>query len=166
MAGSNRRYTVAAIALPFLFLVMSGLARANVIIVNTLDGGSDPSLCTLPDAITSANTGSEVGGCIIISVSGADEIAFDVTGTIFVDAGRLPLSISDHTLEIIGPDIGGVTIDGGLSEVVPSGGLMFVTSLNKFLELENLTFAHGFAGIRRCLILRYRRRCGYQNMPL
>jgi len=38
MAGSNRRYTVAAIALPFLFLVMSGLARANNIFVNTTDG--------------------------------------------------------------------------------------------------------------------------------
>ena len=40
MAGSNRRFTLAAIALPFLFLAMSGLARANDIFVNTLDGGS------------------------------------------------------------------------------------------------------------------------------
>ena len=30
MAGSNRRFALAAVALPFLFLVMSGLARANV----------------------------------------------------------------------------------------------------------------------------------------
>ena len=32
MAGSNRRLAFSAVLLPFLFLVMSGLARANVII--------------------------------------------------------------------------------------------------------------------------------------
>ena len=33
MAGSNRRYAVAAVILPLLFLVMSGLARASDIFV-------------------------------------------------------------------------------------------------------------------------------------
>ncbi len=47
MAGSTRRFTFAAIALPFLFVVMSGLARANDIIVNTTDGESDAApLCS------------------------------------------------------------------------------------------------------------------------
>jgi len=36
MAGSNRRFTLAAITLPFLLVVMSGLARANTIFVNSL----------------------------------------------------------------------------------------------------------------------------------
>ena len=41
MAGSNRRFTLAAIALPLLFLAMSGLARANDILVNTISGESE-----------------------------------------------------------------------------------------------------------------------------
>ena len=41
MADRSRRFTVAAIALPFSFLAISGRARANLIFVNTLDGGSD-----------------------------------------------------------------------------------------------------------------------------
>ena len=41
MADRNRRLTLAAIALPVLFLVMSGLARAASIVVNTLDGGTE-----------------------------------------------------------------------------------------------------------------------------
>ncbi len=40
MADRNRRYTFAAIALPFLLIAMAGLARANTIVVNTLDSGS------------------------------------------------------------------------------------------------------------------------------
>jgi hypothetical protein len=147
MADRNRRFTVAAFVLPLLFLAMSGLARANVIIVNTLDGGSDASFCTLPDAIESANDGFGVAGCTgtFLPASGADEILIGVTGTIFVDAGRLPLSVSDEVLKITTFGDGPVVIDGGLNEVVPAGGIMFVTSLNKFLELTNLTFAHGFA---------------------
>ena len=144
MAGSNRRFAFAAVALPFLFLVMSGLARANTIFVNTLDGGSDPTLCTLPDAIASANIDVPVGGCVIIPGTGADQIVIGLTGTIFVDAARLPLTVSDQVLEITTFGDGPVVIDGGLNGI-PQGGIMFVSSLNKFLELTALTFAHGFA---------------------
>ena len=63
MAGSSRRYTLAAFAVPFLFLAMSGLARANTIIVNTLDGGSQYKLCTLQDAVVAAETQAPVHGC-------------------------------------------------------------------------------------------------------
>ncbi len=144
MAGSNRRFAFAAAALPFLFLVMSGLARANTIFVNTLDGGSDPTLCTLPDAIASANIDHPVGGCVIIPGTGADQIVIGLTGTIFVDADRLPLNISDEVLEISTFGDGPVVIDGGLNGI-PQGGIMFVSSLNRFLKLTALTFAHGFA---------------------
>ena len=55
MAGSNRRVTLAAIALPFLFVAMSGLARANDIFVNTPGSGSESApLCTLEDAVAAA----------------------------------------------------------------------------------------------------------------
>ncbi|MFZ2063250.1 MAG: hypothetical protein WAU82_19740 [Candidatus Binatus sp.] len=55
MAVPIRRATLAAIALPALFVAMAGLARANTITVNTLDSGSQPApLCTLEDAVTAA----------------------------------------------------------------------------------------------------------------
>jgi len=40
MADRNRRFTLAAIALPLLFLVMAGLARAATIAVDTLSSTS------------------------------------------------------------------------------------------------------------------------------
>ena len=144
MAGSNRRFTLAAVALPLLIVAMSGLARANTIFVNTLEGGSDATLCTLPDAITSANTGLAVGGCFIFTAPGADQIVIGLTGTIFVDVGKLPLTISDEALEITTFGDGPVVIDGGLNGN-PQGGIMFVSSLNKFLKLTALTFEHGLA---------------------
>ncbi len=143
MAISVRRFMVAAVVLPLFLLMISGRARADLIFVTTLDGNSDPGACTLPDAIGSANTGIPEGGCVILPVSGADQIVIGLTGTIFVAAGRLPLTISDTALEITTYADGPVVIDAGLNEVVPSGGIMSVTSLNKFLKLTNLTFAHG-----------------------
>ncbi|MGC1189728.1 MAG: choice-of-anchor Q domain-containing protein [Candidatus Binatus sp.] len=145
MAGSNRRFTLAAIALPFLFVAMSGLARATTITVNTtsgLAGVFSSPICTLPDAIEAANSGFAVAGCP--GGSGDDTILIGVTGTIFVDAGSLPLTISDKVLDITTYGDGPVVIDGGqIGE--PQGGIMFVSSLNRFLELTNLTFAHGVA---------------------
>ena len=56
MADRTRRFTLAAIALPLLFLVTSGLACAKDILVNTLSGESEAfPLCSLPDAITAHN---------------------------------------------------------------------------------------------------------------
>ncbi len=144
MADRNRRYTVAAIALPFFLMVMSGLARANLIFVTSLDGDTDAGACTLPDAIGSANTGTPEGGCFILLAPGADQIVVALTGTIFVNAARLPLTISDEVLEISTFGDGPVVIDGG-SHGIPQGGIMYVSSLNKFLKLSNLTFAHGLA---------------------
>src|ERR1700684_4451717 len=144
MAGSNPRFTLAAITLPLLLVVMSGLARANTIFVNTLEGGSDATLCTLPDAIATANTGFAVGGCFIFTGTGADQIAIGVTGTIFVDVSKLPLNISDEALEISTFGDGPVVIDGGLNQET-DGGIIFVSSLNRFLKLSNLTFADGLA---------------------
>jgi hypothetical protein len=145
MAGSNRRYTLAAIALPFLFVAMSGLARATTIFVNTtsgLGGFFSSPVCTLPDAIEAANSGFPVAGCP--GGSGDDVIVIGLTGTIFVDAANLPLSISDPVLQITTFGDGPVVIDGS-AKAGTLGGTMVVSSLNKFLELTNLTFANGFA---------------------
>ena len=144
MAGSNRRFTVAAIALPLLILVISGRARANLIFVNTLDGGSDAApLCTLPDAIAAANSNLVVNGCT--AGSGDDQIIIGLTGTIFVNADKLPLNISDESLAISTFGDGPVVIDAGLNEVVPSGGIINVEAGSMVLALTGLTFAHGNA---------------------
>ncbi len=115
MAGSNRRYTFAAIALPFLLIAMVGLARANDIFVNTTDGESDLApLCSLPDAITAHNLETAVNGCA--AGNGLDTILIEVTGTIFIDE---TLEITNGLLDIQGPTFGcpgpgpcGITIDG------------------------------------------------------
>src|SRR5260221_7015975 len=127
MTDRNRRSTLAAIALPLLLVMMSGLARANIIFVNTLDGGSDAApLCTLPDAIATANSGFAQGGCVIVPAGGDDQIVIGLTGTIFVDADKLPLNINDELLQISTFGDGPVVIDGGLTEVGPTGGVINV----------------------------------------
>ncbi len=144
MADLNRRFTLAAIVLPVLFLVMSGLARATDIIVTTLNGGSVTGQCSLVDAVKAANTETAQNGCA--AGSGDDAIFFDVTGTIDVDTADLPLSISDPDLAIIGSNIGcsgsgpcGDTINGGNSL---TGGIILAGSGTTLL-LQNLTFEDG-----------------------
>jgi len=142
MAGSNRRYTFAAIALPFLFLVMSGLARATNIFVNTTDGESPAApLCSLPDAITAHNLQTIVNGCD--KGSGADTIFIDVTGTILIDE---PLEITNGLLTIQGPLFGcsgagpcGITINGeGTVQIIQADA-------GTVVDLINLTLADGSA---------------------
>jgi len=88
--------------LPFLFLVMSGLARANNIFVNTTDGESPAApLCSLPDAITAHNLQGMVNGCA--AGDGLDVIVIEVTGTILIDE---PLEITNAIVTIQGPVFG------------------------------------------------------------
>ncbi|MGH7923870.1 MAG: choice-of-anchor Q domain-containing protein [Candidatus Binatus sp.] len=145
MAGSSRRFTFAAVALPFLFLVMSGSALAispHVITVNTTDGDSDPfPLCTLPDAVAAHNSHAVVNGCS--AGTGNDVIDFIVTGTIVIDE---PLEITGGILAIEGPTFGcsgagpcGITVDGG-------GSVQIVKAdSGTTVKLDALTLNHGFA---------------------
>jgi hypothetical protein len=128
-----------------LFLAMPGSSRANTIIVNTLDSGSQLApLCTLEDAVKAANSHAMQNGCG--PGNGSDEILFSVTGTIFTDD---TLVVADHILVIVGPNIGctgagpcGVTIDGGgthrIFDTENSGS-------NDLFAMEGLTLADGFA---------------------
>ena len=142
MADRNRRYTFAAIALPFLLIAMAGLARANTIIVNTLDAGSDTfPLCTLEDAVLAANTQSIHGGCPAGTLNN-DTIEFIVTGTIFPD-NTLTLNNPNENLTIMGPTFGcagtgpcGITING-------LHHMLLVDAEGTELALENLTLANG-----------------------
>jgi hypothetical protein len=133
VANRDRHVTIAAIALPFFFLMMSGLARANVIVVNTTDSGSDPApLCTLEDAVTAANEQGPVHGCAA-GTGGDDTIVFTVTGPIALDN---TLMITDPVLEISGALFGGITIDGGGSKEI-------IDAENDILFLESVTLANG-----------------------
>jgi predicted outer membrane repeat protein len=139
MAGSSKRFTFAAVVLPFLFLMMAGSARAlppTVITVNTTFGGSViavPGPCSLTDAVAAANAGTTVQNCT--GGTGANEIEFAVTGTITLGA-TLDTTTSD--LAIIGPTGGGITISGGNTQQI-------IDIEAGSLTLENLTFADGFA---------------------
>ena len=102
MAGSNQRVTLAAVLLPLLFLAMTGLARANDIVVNTISGESEAApLCSLPDAITAHNIHGTMNGSGPGSAS--DTIFFAVTGTVSIDE---PLQITSGPVEIDGPPFG------------------------------------------------------------
>jgi hypothetical protein len=142
MASWNRRFIVAAVVLPLLFLAMPGMSRANTLIVNTLDGESQPfPLCTLPDAVAAHNIPGIVNGCG--PASGTDLIIFAVTGTIFIDE---PLQITNGSLTISGPLFGcsgpgpcGITIDGGGTVQI------ILADPTTSVFLNELTLADGFA---------------------
>ncbi len=116
MPGSNRRFTLAAVALPLLLLAMAGLSRGATIVVNTLAGGTVPlqvlppfqGPCSLSDAVAAANAGGRFKYCV--GGSGANTITFSVTGTITLAATLIVKS----NLTIIGPTGSpGITISGG-----------------------------------------------------
>ena len=142
MADRIRRYAFAAIALPLFLVAMAGLVRANTIIVNTLDSGSDAfPLCTLEDAVLSANTQMAHGGCTE-GFGNFDAIEFIVTGTIFPD-NTLTLNNEMGVVTIIGPTFGcvgtgpcGITIDG-------LHNMQLIDDEGTALLLQNLTFTHG-----------------------
>jgi len=144
MAGLNRRFGFAAVALPFLFLATLGVAQANSIFVNTTSGESELApLCSLPDAITAHNLTAAVNGCD--GGSGTDTIFINVVGTILIDE---PLEITGGTLDIVGTTIigppapapvTGVTIDGG-------GTVRIIQAdAGTTVSLFDLTLANGFA---------------------
>jgi predicted outer membrane repeat protein len=144
MADRNRRFIGAAIALSFLFVVMSGLAQAmpppNLIYVTTLDGFSEsvPGPCSLTDAVAAANTGGTVNNCA--GESGANTILFDVTGTINLTATLSVTTTSDLSIE--GPTVGGIAISGrNTNEILDLGSDTNVTLTSlTFLEGGNVLF--------------------------
>jgi len=139
-ADRNRRFTLAAIALPLLLIAMSGLACAHDFVVTTLSGaGALSPLCSLSDAVTAHNSHSIVGGCG--QGSSNDRIFFAVTGKILIKAS---LEIMSGTLSINGPLFGcsgpgpcGITIDGGNTVQI------IHADLNTSVSLTALTLAHG-----------------------
>ena len=118
MADRIRRVALAAIALPLLFLMMSGLARAATLTVtNTLDSGA-----------------GSLRAQILAAASG-DTINFSVSGTITLASSLPAIAIS-------------LTIDGSGQAITVDGATSFqILSVNSgaTLNLRNLTIAHGFS---------------------
>jgi hypothetical protein len=124
MADRNRRVSLAAIALPFFFLMMSGLGRAATITVtNTHDSGAG----SLRDAINSANSTPTV----------ATTINFNLNGTITLGSA-LPT--------IVNTSPGSLTIDGSGQAITVDGASLyqiFMVNSGATLNLRFLTLAHG-----------------------
>jgi hypothetical protein len=125
MADRNRRFTPAAVAMPLLFLAMSGLARAATI---TVSNTNDSGMGSLRAAITTANTTPTV----------ATTVNFSVSGTITL-LSALP--------EITNTSPGSLTIDGSGQAITVDGAStfqIFDVNAGATLNLQFLTLAHGF----------------------
>ena len=134
MAARNRRFTLAAVTFPLLFLAMSAMARAATITVDTLSPTSVSGHCNLSDAITAANTKAVVQACT--AGTGTDTIEFSVTGTI---------TLTSELPAITNTSPGSLTIDGsGQAITVDGAGMFQIFDISSgTLGLRFLTLAHG-----------------------
>src|SRR5271155_1187730 len=132
MTGENRRFTVAAVVMPLVFLAMSGLARAATFTVSNTTDPASPMAGdgSLREAITNANT-----------AGGTNNIQFNagVTGTITLGS-TLPAIVSGETLTITGPTTSpGIAISGG------NAVQLMVVNAGATLNLQFLTMEDGSA---------------------
>ncbi len=115
MAGSKRRFSLSAILLPLLFLMMSGLARAATITVTNLN---DTGAGSLRAALTAHASG--------------DTINFDLSGTIKINS-ELPAVNDTLTITGIGES---VILNGNANYQIISTGPVGKLTL-EFLTLTN-----------------------------
>src|SRR5271156_3012236 len=132
MADRNRRFTVAAVVMPLVFLAISGLARAATFTVSNTTDPASPMAGdgSLREAITNANT-----------AGGTNNIQFNagVTGTITLGS-TLPAIVSGETLTITGPTTSpGIAISGG------NAVQLMVVNAGATLNLQFLTMEDGSA---------------------
>lgn len=109
----------------------SGAAHAATITVNSLADPGAQGICVLRDAITAANSRTQVNLCN--AGSGNDTIRFSVTGTIqLANSDPLP-EITDSHLTINGP----ITIDGSFAFDTNLAIASTATVKLKYLTIEN-----------------------------
>ena len=109
---------------------------AAVITVNTVsDISANDALCTLREAIQSANTNMPIGGCVT-GVFGLDTINITATGTIVLGSA---LSDLIQDVDIVGPGGGVLTISGNQAVRV-----LKVNSGTK-VNVSGVTLANGLA---------------------
>jgi len=131
----------------FLFLHFTISTQAATIVVNSSTDGTGPSnVCELRDAITAANNNSAVDGCSAgIAGPAGDRIEFDLPSpsTITLTAG---LPVITQSLEIAGPGIDQLTIDGG--DAFP---ILDADSNTGFLTIRDLEMYQGRRESGGCL---------------
>jgi hypothetical protein len=99
MADRNRRFTLAAIALPLLLVAMSGMAHAATFTVsNTLDSG----VGSLRDAIRSANAAPTETSTINFSVSGTITLSSELPAVANTSPGSLTIDGSGQAITVDG----------------------------------------------------------------
>lgn len=124
-----------------LTLVLSLLpltTQAATIVVNSTYGGSGAlASCSLADAITAANTGSNIGGCSTGSI-GSDDIIFDSAlnnSTINLTANLPPITDDLTVTGLSGTDV--ITVSGGNAH-----SIFIVQGVR--LNLSNLVLTEGY----------------------
>ena len=141
---TNRPLAMAQLTIALTLVGFGALApssRAETIVVDTIDGGSETRGldCTLVDAITAANSDTETGGCI--AGDGIDTIDFSVTGTIELESS-LPTITAHLTIE--GPGTGSLTIHG-----MDAYALLDADTVD--LTVNDLTLQAGYRSTGGCL---------------
>ena len=130
-----------------IVLASTAAVAATIEVSSNADAAADDGLCTLREAINSANTdmvsGSMSGECS--AGSGSDEIVFDagVSGVIAL-ASSLPNTLGSIT--ITGPGPAALAIDGS---ALPAGDRMLTAGqlgLSNLVEISGLTFRNGPGG--------------------
>src|SRR6202451_2361679 len=128
MADRNRRFSLAAIALPFFFVMMSGLGRAATITVtNTHDTGSG----SLRDAITTANSAPTTAYTINFNVSGTITLGSSLPTIANTSPGSLTIDGSGHA----------ITLDGASLYTI------FFVNSGATLSLNLMTLTDGFVSM-------------------
>jgi len=128
MADRNRRFSLAAIALPLFFVMMSGLGRAATITVtNTHDTGSG----SLRDAITTANSAPTTAYTINFNVSGTITLGSSLPTIANTSPGSLTIDGSGHA----------ITLDGASLYTI------FFVNSGATLSLNLMTLTDGFVSM-------------------
>src|SRR5580658_6986000 len=128
MADRSRRFWLAAIALPFFFVMMSGLCRAATITVtNTHDTGSG----SLRDAITTANSAPTIAYTINFNVSGTITLGSSLPTIANTSPGSLTIDGSGHA----------ITLDGASLYTI------FFVNSGATLSLNLMTLTDGFVSM-------------------
>ena len=130
-----------------IVLASTAAVAATIEVSSNADAAADDGLCTLREAINSANTdmvsGSMSGECS--AGSGSDEIVFDagVSGVIAL-ASSLPNTLGSITITGPGPEA--LAIDGS---ALPAGDRMLSAGqlgLSNLVQISGLTFRNGPGG--------------------
>ena len=113
MAGSNRRFTLAAVALPLLMLTMSGMARAA-------------------GTVTNCTTFGPAAGTLQAALAGGGTVTFACSGTIIVP--EIKILFDTTSIDATGQS---VTLSGN------NANRVFASPFVATLNLTNLTVANG-----------------------